>query len=204
MSTNIPESHDKEIKEDSINYFTHKLQQRFRLLKQLIYLSLAIIIFDIILLILIPTVLRNAINISSLIIMTIDFLYCLHVFRHNFKIVSYYIYKSTNIVIYSLTTCLVLYYFNMFYLLLCRILLNATDISELYGDSFFAVFFGIILFFFYFLINMSLPVIVLFKLFQVRNVVKKLGQAQGQSYDFIPNIEIPSITVTGDIPVEIE
>jgi hypothetical protein len=92
----------------------------------------------------------------------------------------------------------------MFYLLLCRILLNATDISELYGDSFFAVFFGIILFFFYFLINMTLPVIVLFKLFQVRNVVKKLGQAQGQSYDFIPNIEIPSITVTGDIPVEIE
>ncbi len=59
--------------------------------------------------------------------------------------------------------------------------------------SFAATLSSIFGFFAYFLLNLSLPIFILFKLIQVKNGVKELGFAKGETYDTIPSTDISEI-----------
>lgn len=176
--------------EESIIYSTKKLNSRFKLLKYLLYCSFAIIVFDFICVITIPLIFLDIINIIALIIIFFSYLYCLFVFRHNFEIISYDIYQSTNRVIIILIICLVLFYIDMFYLLLFKILLNFENLEDIIIQTFKYIFISIILFFFYFLLNIFFPFVIFYKLMQVKDSIKELGKAHEQSYDIIPTTEI--------------
>lgn len=188
----------QEINNESINHFTQALQARFKLLKFLLYCSFIVIFLDIICMIKIPIIFFDIINITALLIICICFLYCLYVFRHNFDIVSYYIYKSTSRVIVVLIICLILFYLDMFYLLLFKILLNFENLEDVIDSTFNYVFFSIILFFIYFLVNLIFPFTIFYKLIQIKETVKNLGKAQGQSYDIVPTSEIQMTTIVSE------
>lgn len=50
------------------------------------------------------------------------------------------------------------------------------------------------------MINMGLPMIILFKLNQVKTTIKELGQAQGESYDSIPSTDpVPNVEIVENI-----
>ena len=188
----------QETNNESISHFTQALKSRFKLLKLLLYCSFVVIFLDVICMVKIPIIFLDIINILALIIIFICFLYCLYVFRHNFQIVSYYIYKSTIRVIVVLIICLILFYLDMFYLLLFKILLNFENLEDVIDQSFNCVFFSIILFFIYFVVNLIFPFIIFYKLIQIKETVKDLGKAQGQSYDIVPTSEIQMTTIVSE------
>ena len=41
----------------------------------------------------------------------------------------------------------------------------------------------------YFILNLGFPIVIVSKLFQVKNSVKELGQAYGESYDSVPTVD---------------
>lgn len=187
MSSKESQNVEEEIKQSSVIYFTNKLKSRFGLLKKYLYSSYIIIGVDIILMIIFYKVFLTAINICSLLIIILFNILCYFIFRHNFEIASYNIYKSTIKVIYFLIVIICVHYADMFYTLLFRILLNFNELFS-YEDvslgSTLAIIFG---FFGYFIFNLSFPIVILFKLIEVKNGVRDLGLAQGESYDTIPS-----------------
>jgi hypothetical protein len=86
----------------------------------------------------------------------------------------------------------------MFYLLLFKILLNFENLEDVIDSTFNYVFFSIILFFIYFLVNLIFPFIIFYKLIQIKETVKNLGKAQGQSYDIVPTSEIQMTTIVSE------
>lgn len=186
----MKESTEDNLKQNAIIYFSQKLKTRFHLFKKILYGFYLIIFVDIILIPLIPPIFCNKMNILSLIIIILFSIFCHFIFKHNFEIVTYYIYRSTLRVIYSLFAIILIHYCDMFYLLLFRILLNFDELSNSDSSINFSLF-ATLGFFIYFILNLSLPIIILFKLIQVKRSVKELGEAQGESYDSIPSNEIP-------------
>ena len=86
----------------------------------------------------------------------------------------------------------------MFYLLLFKILLNFENLEDVIDSTFNYVFFSIILFFIYFLVNLIFPFTIFYKLIQIKETVKNLGKAQGQSYDIVPTSEIQMATIVSE------
>jgi hypothetical protein len=86
----------------------------------------------------------------------------------------------------------------MFYLLLFKILLNFENLEDVIDSTFNYVFFSIILFFIYFLVNLIFPFTIFYKLIQIKETVKNLGKAQGQSYDIVPTSEIQMTTIVSE------
>ena len=109
---------EKNLKQSSILYFANKLQKRFGKLKRIMNISYGILVLDIILIVIIPKVFMSKINIISLSIIIIFNIFCNYIFRHNFEIVTYWIYRSVVRSIYSLVVIVIVYYGDMFYTLL--------------------------------------------------------------------------------------
>ena len=59
------ENNEKDTKDDSVNDLTLKLQNRFNVLKKILFGSIALIVFDILIMILIPSVFCNVCNTCS-------------------------------------------------------------------------------------------------------------------------------------------
>lgn len=193
------ENNTKDIKDDSVNDLTLKLQNRFIVLKKILFGSIALIVFDILIMLLIPSVFYNLFNISSLIIISFSIIFSFLLLRYNLQPVSYIVYKSTNRVKIYLIISMVFYYIDMFYILLWRILLDIDNMNTFY-KGFNIVFFSILLFFVYFMINMGVPMLMLYKLNQVKATIKELGQAQGESYDSIPSIDpVPNVEIVESV-----
>lgn len=192
-------SQENNTKDDSVNDLTLKLQNRFIVLKKILFGSIALIVFDILIMILIPSVFYNLFNISSLIIISFSIIFSFLLLRYNLQPVSYIVYKSTNRVKIYLIISMVFYYIDMFYILLWRILLDIDNMNTFY-KGFNIVFFSILLFFVYFMINMGVPMLMLYKLNQVKATIKELGQAQGESYDSIPSIDpVPNVEIVESV-----
>ena len=183
------DSSTQDIKEYSINYFTLKLHKKFEFLKNLLYCSFIVIAIDIFLILMIPKIFKNVFNIISLLLITFSFIFCLYEFRHNFQIVSYSIYKQFYYVIGSLIFSMSVYYVDMFYMLLFKVLLNFDNFYSQYRSTFLEVFTSLMLFLCYFILNLGFPIVIVSKLFQVKNSVKELGQAYGESYDSVPTVD---------------
>lgn len=193
------ENNTKDTKDDSVNDLTLKLQNRFIVLKKILFGSIALIVFDILIMLLIPSVFYNLFNISSLIIISFSIIFSFLLLRYNLQPVSYIVYKSTNRVKIYLIISMVFYYIDMFYILLWRILLDIDNMNTFY-KGFNIVFFSILLFFVYFMINMGVPMLMLYKLNQVKATIKELGQAQGESYDSIPSIDpVPNVEIVESV-----
>ena len=194
------ENNEKDTKDDSVNDLTLKLQNRFNVLKKILFGSIALIVFDILIMILIPSVFCNLFNISSLIIISFSIIFSFLLFRYNLQPVSYIVYKSTNRVKIYLIISMVFYYLDMFYILLWRILLDIDNMNTTFYKGFNIVFFSILIFFVYFMINMGVPMLMLYKLNQVKATIKELGQAQGESYDSIPSIDpVPNVEIVESV-----
>lgn len=193
------ENNTKDTKDDSVNDLTLKLQNRFIVLKKILFGSIALIVFDILIMLLIPSVFYNLFNISSLIIISFSIIFSFLLLRYNLQPASYIVYKSTNRVKIYLIISMVFYYIDMFYILLWRILLDIDNMNTFY-KGFNIVFFSILLFFVYFMINMGVPMLMLYKLNQVKATIKELGQAQGESYDSIPSIDpVPNVEIVESV-----
>lgn len=191
---------EKEIKKDSINYFILKRQNRFNVLKKVLYCSIVLVLFDMIIMIFIPSVFLNIINISCVILITFSIIFCFLLFRYNLHSVSYLVYRATIRVKIYVIISMIFYYLDMFYILLWRILLDLDNINLTFYKGFNIIFCSIFLFFIYFMINMGLPMIILFKLNQVKATIKELGQAQGESYDSIPSTDpVPNVEIVENI-----
>lgn len=81
------------------------------------------------------------------------------------------------------------YYVDMFYMLLFKVLLNFDNFYSQYRSTFLEVFTSLMLFLCYFILNLGFPIVIVSKLFQVKNSVKELGQAYGESYDSVPTVD---------------
>ena len=189
---NEEKENENEEQNNEVNFYSQKLKERFHFLKIILYCSFGVYVGDLILIFAFPKVFFCLINIFSIILVNLGSFFCLYIFRHNFEFISYFIYKSTIRVIYVLFFMLFVHYADMFYLLLFQILLNTDEDgnSAIFEQTFAQVFFSIIGFFFYFMINLAFPVLIVYKILLVKNSVKDLGKAQGQSYDKVPTIEL--------------
>lgn len=185
-TTDIDVKSFEEVRQYTINYFAIKLKTKFLFLKKIIYCTFAVLSLDYFLMALVPSIFFNIINVISISILLFTSYYSLYVFKHAFEVVSYKIYRQTIKVIFTLIASLVIYYSDMFYILIFKILYQFTSFFPLFERSFLEIFFGLFFFFVYLLLNLLFPIIILFKLFQVRDSVKNVGKAKGEDYDAVP------------------
>jgi uncharacterized membrane protein len=100
---NVP----NEIRKDSINYYTNKLQTTYNNLKKAIYASFIAIFLDTLAIFCLPSIFACIFNIISIIIIIISSLLCLYSFRHNFMHVSFNIYVQSKKVLILTTFFLI-------------------------------------------------------------------------------------------------
>ena len=196
---NVP----NEIRKDSINYYTNKLQTTYNNLKKAIYASFIAILLDTLAIFFLPSIFSCTFNIISIIIIIISSILCLYSFRHNFMHVSFNIYVQSKKVLILESIILGFFYVDMFYVLLFRILLDFEKLLYLFEKSVFEIIIFICLFIFYLSINLSLPIFIIFKLTEIRRRIKDLGAAQGEHYDQLPNTEL-TVKVENSKSIEIK
>jgi hypothetical protein len=196
---NVP----NEIRKDSINYYTNKLQTTYNNLKKAIYASFIAILLDTLAIFFLPSIFSCTFNIISIIIIIISSILCLYSFRHNFMHVSFNIYVQSKKVLILESIILGFFYIDMFYVLLFRILLDFEKLLYLFEKSVFEIIIFICLFIFYLSINLSFPIFIIFKLTEIRRRIKDLGAAQGEHYDQLPNTEL-TVKVENSKSIEIK
>jgi hypothetical protein len=196
---NVP----NEIRKDSINYYTNKLQTTYNNLKKAIYASFIAILLDTLAIFFLPSIFSCTFNIISIIIIIISSILCLYSFRHNFMHVSFNIYVQSKKVLILESIILGFFYVDMFYVLLFRILLDFEKLLYLFEKSVFEIIIFICLFIFYLSINLSFPIFIIFKLTEIRRRIKDLGAAQGEHYDQLPNTEL-TVKVENSKSIEIK
>ena len=196
---NVP----NEIRKDSINYYTNKLQTTYNNLKKAIYASFIAILLDTLAIFFLPSIFSCTFNIISIIIIIISSILCLYSFRHNFMHVSFNIYVQSKKVLILESIILGFFYVDMFYVLLFRILLDFEKLLYLFEKSVFEIIIFICLFIFYLSTNLSFPIFIIFKLTEIRRRIKDLGAAQGEHYDQLPNTEL-TVKVENSKSIEIK
>ena len=100
---NVP----NEIRKDSINYYTTKLQTTYNKLKKAIYASFIAIFLDTLAIFCLPSIFACIFNIISTTIIIISSLLCLYSFRYNFMHVSFNIYVQSKKVLILTTFFLI-------------------------------------------------------------------------------------------------
>ena len=196
---NVP----NEIRKDSINYYTNKLQTTYNNLKKAIYASFIAILLDTLAIFFLPSIFSCTFNIISIIIIIISSILCLYSFRHNFMHVSFNIYVQSKKVLILESIILAFFYVDMFYVLLFRILLDFDKLLYLFDKSIIEIIIFICLFIFYLSTNLSFPIFIIFKLTEIRRRIKDLGAAQGEHYDQLPNTEL-TVKVENSKSIEIK
>ena len=196
---NVP----NEIRKDSINYYTNKLQTTYNNLKKAIYASFIAILLDTLAIFFLPSIFSCTFNIISIIIIIISSILCLYSFRHNFMHVSFNIYVQSKKVLILESIILAFFYVDMFYVLLFRILLDFDKLMYLFEKSIIEIILFICLFILYLSINLSFPIFIIFKLTEIRRRIKDLGAAQGEHYDQLPDSELP-VKVENSKSIEIK
>ena len=188
---NVP----NEIRKDSINYYTNKLQTTYNNLKKAIYASFIAILLDTLAIFFLPSIFSCTFNIISIIIIIISSILCLYSFRHNFMHVSFNIYVQSKKVLILESIILGFFYVDMFF--------DFEKLLYLFEKSVFEIIIFICLFIFYLSINLSFPIFIIFKLTEIRRRIKDLGAAQGEHYDQLPNTEL-TVKVENSKSIEIK
>ena len=181
--------HDKDITEDSIIYFSNKLKQSNNNYKTFLYISIVLHIFNITIFLFSKEIFNTFFNLFSIVINLMLVIYQTYAFRHNFEIISKEIYSLTQKVIYIYLSVVILFLINFCYLTLFKFLFvkdnnNHTD----YHLSFIIMI--------YLIINIIVPIVLLFRLIAVKKNIKNLSAAKGEIYE---SVKIEDVQVINSI-----
>jgi hypothetical protein len=177
-------SHDKEIMEDSIIYFTKKLKQNNNDYHIFLYISICLYSLDIIVWYFDKQILHTQLNLYSLIIVLLTSISQVFAFKHNFENISKDIYICTQRIIYIYSIAVILFSLNLLYIIFYEITYNNPgDYDKTYQQRNLSFYGFSIIVFFYVIINFVFPIIVLVKLISIKTNIKKLSAAKGEVYE---------------------
>ena len=180
-------SHDKEIKEDSIIYFTKKLNKNNIEYHKYLYISIIIFLTDIIIWYFDKQLFHEFFNLYSLLIILGITLIQIIIFKHNFGIITKKIYVSTQRIIYLYIISIIIYITNLAFITYFGIIHNYGNKKHIFRYPMFNLnFFDFtLIIFFYILINLLIPIMVLIKLISIKRNIKKISSAKGEIYETI-------------------
>ena len=177
-------SHDKEIMEDSIIYFTKKLKQNNNDYHIFLYISICLYSLDTIVWYFDKQILHTQLNLYSLIIILLTSISQVFAFKHNFENISKDIYICTQRIIYIYSVAVILFSLNLLYIVFYEITYNnSVDYDKVYQQRNLSFYGFSIIVFFYVIINFVFPIIVLVKLVSIKTNIKKLSAAKGEVYE---------------------
>lgn len=134
-----------------------------------ILISIIINVLDIIVIIFLPSIFLDVINIISLSIITISLIFILVKYILKNEISASY-YKNMNQIITYTSVILIIFFFNVLYIMINKIMLNS--IKEFDSNE---ILLGIILMLIYSFINVFFPILILIKLGELKTQIKKIG-----------------------------
>ena len=179
--------HDTDITEDSIIYFSNKLKNINHEYKKVLYISIALYVFNIIIWALNIETFHNLFNLISTIIILVSVIYQAYIFKHNFESISKEIYNLTQKMIYIYSSVVILFLINMIYITFFKIifiLLNKDKNSNTQKSLLRDIGYTAILFI-YAGLNFIVPIILLIKLISVKKGIKNLSAAKGEIYESV-------------------
>jgi hypothetical protein len=177
-------SHDKEIMEDSIIYFTQKLKKNNIEYHKYLYFSIGLYFIDLIISYFDKQILHTKYNLYSLIIILSIAIIQAYSFKHNFESISKEKYIFTQRIIYIYCFALILFLLNIIYIFF-KIIFNQVDINNIYQKRILNFFGFSLLIFFYIIINFIIPIIVLIQLISLKRNIKNLSAAKGEVYETV-------------------
>ena len=180
----MTQSHDKEIKEDSIIYFTKKIQKNNTEYHKYLVISIIIYLTDLFTWYFDKQLFHDYLNLYSLLfILVISFIQII-LSKHNFKFITKKVYVSTERIIYLYSISLIIYLINLGFLLYVGIINNFGNKNHIFNYPMFNMnyldFSLIILL--YILINIFVPIMVFIKLISLKINIKKTLSAKGEIY----------------------
>ena len=120
----ITPSHDKEIKEDSIIYFTKKLNKNNIEYHKYLYISIVIFFTDIIIWYFDKQLFHEYFNLYSLLIILGMTIIQIFLFKHNFETITKKVYIFTNRIIYLYIVSIIIYLANLTFITYFGIIYN--------------------------------------------------------------------------------
>ena len=183
----ITYSHDKEIKEDSIIYFTKKLNRNNIEYHKYLYVSIVIFLTDIIIWYCDKQLFHEFYNLNSLLIILGVTLIQIFLFRHNFGTITKKVYVSTQRIIYLYILSIIIYITNLALMTYFGIINNYGNKKHIFKYPMFNLnFFDFtLIIFFYILINLLIPIMVLIKLISIKRNIKKISSVKGEIYETV-------------------
>ena len=190
----ITPSHDKEIKEDSIIYFTKKLKKINIEYHKYLYISVFIFFTDIIIWYFDKQLFHEYYNLYSLLIILLVTLLQVCIFRHQFEQITKRIYISTQRIIILYIISIIIYIANLSFITYFGIIYQYGKKNHIFKYPMFNLnFFDFsLIIFFYILVNLFIPIMVLVKLIQIKRNIKKISSAKGEIYETV-KIQINSM-----------
>ena len=183
----ITPSHDKEIKEDSIIYFTKKLNKNNIEYHKYLYISIVIFFTDIIIWYFDKQLFHEYFNLYSLLIILGMTIIQIFLFKHNFETITKKVYIFTNRIIYLYIVSIIIYLANLTFITYFGIIYNYGKKNHIFKYPMFNLtFFDFTLvLFLYIVTNISIPIIVLVKLISIKRNIKKISSAKGEIYETV-------------------
>ena len=180
-----------EKKKNSINNYNNILQSAYINLKKSIYASFIIIFLDIFTIFIFPDIFLCFIHITTIIIILFLSIVCIFNFRYNFMHASFNIYSQSFRVLIMESIILGFFYFDMLYVLMIKFFIDFDKILFFFHKTYFNIFMIIISFTLYLILNLSYPIIIIYKVVEIRKKIQTIGVIKDGHYDNIPNIELP-------------
>ena len=177
-------SHDKEIMEDSIIYFSQKLKNCNIDYQRYLHFSIFLHVINLIVWYFDMSIFHTSFNIYSILMILIIVILQTFLFKHNFETISKSIYVLIQRMIYLYLFTLILFLMNMLYIIVLKILHNSDENNFYHKKMIKYVGFSLIIFLYSFL-NVTIPIILFIKLVSVKRCIKNLSAAKGEVYDTI-------------------
>jgi len=183
----ITPSHDKEIKEDSIIYFTKKLNKNNIEYHKYLYISIVIFFTDIIIWYFDKQLFHEYFNLYSLLIILGMTIIQIFLFKHNFETITKKVYIFTNRIIYLYIASIIIYLANLTFITYFGIIYNYGKKNHIFKYPMFNLnFFNFsLIIFFYIIVNLFIPIMVLIKLIEIKRNIKKISSAKGEIYETV-------------------
>lgn len=170
----------------------YKLSIKFLELKKLIYCCIGVSIADFILVPIFPKNFLNPANILSICVIVSSLLVSLRIFNKKLQTINKSVYKSVKKILYIITIIIIFFYIDMLYVILFKLLLN--DDVTWDGDY---IFLPIILAMIYAGVNFSFPVFVIYKISQIRKIIKEIGFLEGDNYSLASFVVTKTDSIIG-------
>lgn len=183
----ITPSHDKEIKEDSIIYFTKKLKKNNIEYHKYLYISIFIFFTDLIIWHFDKQLFHDYINLYSLLIILLISIIQIFIFKNNFNSITKKVYVLTQRIIYLYILSIIIYLTNLAFITYFGIIYHFGKKNHIFQYPMFNLnFFNFsLIIFFYVIINLFIPIMVLVKLIEIKRNIKKISSAKGEIYETV-------------------